>query len=119
MKSQIQMRDYKAVRPDKFFSSLASIMRDEEAKKKGITEEERALATLSETLGWKILSEYIDYLIDDLDNVNDQAIANGATFEEIGRNTLVVSLAKGVIKRIKDKVADAKEACEGKQEGME
>ena len=91
MKSQTQMRDYKAVRPDKFFSSLPSIMRDEEAKKKGITEEERALATLSETLGWKILSEYIDYLIDDLDNVNDQAIANGATFEEIGRNTLVVS----------------------------
>ena len=48
---QIQMRDYKAVRPDKFFPSLPSIMRNEEAKKKGITEEERALATLSETLG--------------------------------------------------------------------
>ena len=54
------MKDYKAVRPDRFFSSLPSIMRDEEAKKKGISEEERALATLSETLGWNYYRKIID-----------------------------------------------------------
>lgn len=111
-------KDYKAVRPDKYFSSLPSVIKDEEAKKKGTTEEERALMALSETFGWKILTEYIDRLVDDLDDVNNQAIANGATFEEIGRNTLVINLAKGVIKRIKDKVADAKEICE-EQSGKE
>jgi len=111
------MKDYKAVRPDKFFSSLPSVVKDEKAKKKGATEEERALMALSETMGWKILTEYIDRLVDDLDNVNNQAISSGATFEEIGRNTLVVNLAKGIIKKVKDKVADAKEICEEQPEG--
>jgi len=111
------MKDYQAVRPDKYFSSLPSVIKDEEAKKKGTTEEERALMALSETMGWKMLGEYIDRLVSDLDNVNDQAISSGATFEEIGRNTLVVNLAKGVIKRIKDKVSDAKEICEKQPEG--
>jgi len=110
-------RDNQAVRPDSYFSSLPNVIKDEEAKKKGTTEEERALMALSETMGWKILSEYIDRLVEDLDNVSGLAIADGATFEEIGRNTVVVNLAKGVIKRIKDKVADAKEICEAEPKG--
>lgn len=105
-------RDQQAIRPDTYFSNLPSVIKDEEAKKKGTTEEERALMALSETMGWQILIGYIDDLVADLDRVNDRAIANGATLEEIGQNTMVISLAKGVIKRIVDKVADAKEICE-------
>ncbi len=102
-------RDNQAIRPDSYFSSLPSVIKDEEAKKKGATEEERALMALSETMGWKILNEYIEHLVEDLDEVSGRSIADGATFEEIGRNTLVVNLAKGVIKRVRNKVADAKE----------
>jgi len=107
-------RDNQAVRPDSYFSSMPNVIKDEKAKKKGATKEERALMVLSETMGWKLLSEYIDRLVEDLDNVSGRAIADGATFEEIGRNTLVVNLAKGIIKRIRNKVTDAKEICEGK-----
>jgi len=112
-------RDSQAIRPDSYFSSMPSVIKDEEAKKKGTTEEERALMALSETMGWKILNEFIDHLVEDLDEVSSRAIAEGATFEEIGRNTLVVNLAKGIIKRVKDKVADAKEICEGEPKGGE
>jgi len=110
-------KDYQAVRPDKYFSSLPSVIKDEEAKKKGVTEEERALAALSESMGWNILTGYIDNLVDDLDDVSGRAISDGATFEEIGRNTLVINLAKGIIKKIMDKVTDAKEICEEQPKG--
>jgi len=36
----------------------------------------------------------------------------GQNFEEIGKNTIVANLAKGVIKRILNKVKDAREQVE-------
>jgi hypothetical protein len=86
--------------------------KDKEAEKIGASDEERALSTLSETKGWVVLEEFIQGLLKDLDSVNATAIASGATFEEIGKNTVVVNMAKEVINRIITKVTDAKEATE-------
>lgn len=100
-----------ATRPD-VFNNLASIKSHEEAEKKGLTEEEIHLSNLTEQKGWQILSETKDRLVRELDQVNEQAIQTGAPYEEIGRNTLVISLAKGIINRLWAQAQDAKEAYE-------
>lgn len=100
-----------ATRPE-VFSTLNSIKRVEEAVKKGASDEEIHLSNLTEQKGWQILTEVKDRLVDELDKVNEQAIQTGASYEEIGKNTLVISLAKGIINRLWNKAADAKEACE-------
>jgi hypothetical protein len=60
-----------------------------------------------------VLTETKNALVAELDSLNDNAISQGMTYEELGKNTVVISLARGIIKRLWDKVADAKEACEG------
>jgi hypothetical protein len=99
-----------AIKPDVVFPSLPTFVRDAEADKKGMAEEEILLAKMAEGKGWQILREFINSVVADLDEINESAIANGVNFEELGRNTLVISLTKGIIKRIVDKVEDAKEA---------
>ena len=101
-----------AIKPDKFFASMPSLADDTTIEKDGVTEEEKILAGLSESSGWKVLKEFIERVTDDLDNVNVVAISQGANFEEIGKNTVVVNLAKSVIEKIVNRIADAKEACE-------
>ena len=100
-----------ATRPE-VFNNLSSIKSHEEAEQKGITEEEIHLSNLTEQKGWQILSETKDRLIQELDQVNELAIEKGAPYEEIGRNTLVISVAKGIINRLWAKAQDAKEAYE-------
>ena len=89
-----------------------NIAKEEEIKTSGATDEEKALYSMSGSKGWTILKEYIDNQIEVLDNINEKAMEAGQNFEEIGKNTVVSNLAKAVIKRILNKVADAKEACE-------
>lgn len=105
-----------AIRPDKFFSSIPSFVDDTTIEQDGVTEEEKILAGLSESGGWKVLKEFIERVTSEMDNINILAISQGATFEEIGKNTMVISLAKGVIGKILKKVEDAKEACERPKE---
>jgi hypothetical protein len=105
------MRNSKAVKPD-FFNSLPTIIREREAKEIGASDEEKLLSSMSSSGGWRVLSDYIDNLIDDLDKGTETAMAQGLPFEEIGRNAVVINLAKGVILRIKQKVQDAKESVE-------
>lgn len=105
-----------ALRPDYFFKNIPTLVKDKEAESKGATDEERFLFALSETKGWTVLSEFIKRLSSDLDQVNKLAISQGAPLEEIGKNTIVVSLAQDVIGKILDKVEDAVEACHGEQQ---
>lgn len=79
---------------------------------KGATDEEKALYAMSKTAGWKILEDVAQRAMRELDNTNKEAIASGASLEEIGRNTVVVNLAQGVIEKLLNKVTDAVEACE-------
>ena len=110
------MRNNQAIKPDKIFFSLPSLVKQKLAEKKGVTDEEMALGAMSETSGWTVLKEIIDLAVKDLDKINEGAITSGAGFEEIGRNTVVINLAKGIIKQIVDKVLDAKEAYEQPKE---
>jgi hypothetical protein len=100
-----------ALKPDFFMAKMPSLVKDKEAEAKGATDEERSLYALSQTQGWKILREYIDNIVNDLDLINSVAIEKGATFDVIGQNAVVINLAKSLIKRIPQKVDDAKESC--------
>lgn len=99
-----------AIKPNYF--TIPSLQVDEEAKKRGITEEERQLHALSYTGGWKQLTDIKANILEELDQINEAAIARGASREEIGDNTIVISLVKGVIKQLWNKVEDAREAIE-------
>jgi len=105
-------RKGQALRPDFFISNMPHLVADKEAEKKGATEEERSLYSLSKSHGWKILAEYIDNILEDLDNYNGKAIEQGATFDVLGQNAVVINLTKSLIKRVLNKVDDAREACE-------
>lgn len=100
--------DKQAIKPS-FFDRLPTIVKDEELSKKGLTDEERKLYALSQHDGWRVLREYIDSLMGDLDNGTAQAMQQGQPFEEIGRNAVVINLAKGIVNRILQKVEDARE----------
>jgi hypothetical protein len=102
--------DNQSLKPS--FINLPSLVADKEAEKKGATDEERILYGGSKTAFWGVLKGIFEDAEKDLDNLNSVAIEKGAPFEEIGKNTVVVNLAKGIITRIKNKVEDAVEACE-------
>lgn len=101
-----------ALKPDFFLGGMPSIVKDAEAEKKGATEEERMLYVLGNSAGWKILNEYIDNLIGDLDLMNGKVIEGGASFDVIGQNAVVVNIARTLLKKVQAKVLDAKETCE-------
>jgi hypothetical protein len=97
-----------AIRPN--FFALPTFVRDEEAKKKGLTDEERILAAGAETDFWRTLKIRVDQVIAEMDQINEQAMTQGASLEEIGRNTVVTNLTKGTLKRIFNIVEDARDA---------
>lgn len=99
-----------AIRPEIF--NLQAFQKDERTDEEVLTDEEKTLAHGSRTAFWKILKRHIDNVIEELDQINEQAMASGLSLEEIGRNTIVVSQTKGVLRRIFNKVEDAKEAQE-------
>jgi hypothetical protein len=102
-----------ATRPDFFMQNLPEMLvKDAVASTKGASESERQLYALSQTSGWAVLKMFIGELKESLDLVNAKAIAQGAPFEEIGKNTVVVNMSKAVIDRILTKVSDATDACE-------
>jgi len=103
-----------AIRPD-FFAKLPSLAKDKEAEKKGASKEERQLYGLSSSAGWRVLKEFIDSLIEDLESLNSSAIASGATFEEIGKNALVIDMTKGILEKVVNKVEDARESIDEQQ----
>ena len=103
-----------AVKPE-FFKNLPSLNKEEIQTDGKPTDEERMLYGLSQTAGWAILTKYIEELLEDFETMNDTAIANGATYEDLGKNTLVISLSRGIIRSIINKVTDAKESCEREQ----
>ena len=100
-----------ALKPE-FFSTLPTIIKDKQAEKLGVTTEELQLHALSTSAGWKVLEQYIKDVLEDLDNITDQSMAQGLSLEDIGRNALVANLSKGLIKKIMAKVTDAREAVE-------
>lgn len=76
---------------------------------KTLTEEEQVLAAGSVNKFWAVLKKQFENSILTLEQVNEQAIANGLPLEEIGRNAIVLNQVKGVLRGIINKVDDAKE----------
>lgn len=99
-----------AIRPEIF--NLKAFQRDERTDEEVLTDEEKTLAHGSRTAFWRILKRHIDNVTEELDSMTMESVASGASLEEIGRNTVVVNLTKGVLRRIFEKVEDAKEAEE-------
>ncbi len=99
-----------AIRPD-FFNALPPV-EDKAVEGKGPTDDERLLYSLSKSGGWRVLSTYINDMVAVLDASTGSALEKGQTFEEIGRNAVVISLAKDIIRKITNRVEDAKEVCE-------
>ena len=54
--------------------------------------------------------EYTNDLKTTLDKILHTSMEGGASFEEIGQKTLVVTLAKSYLDQVIEKVEDAKEA---------
>lgn len=110
MSKQVSAKQ-QALRPG-FFQDLPTLVKEKQATARGITEEEKDLYSLSLHPGWRSLTEYINSLLKDLDQGTAVAMSQGLSFEEIGRNAVVIDLAKSLITKILNKVNDAKEASE-------
>lgn len=97
-----------AVKPDIF--SLPSLTVDKKVRS-SVTEEEQYYAALTHQQGWRQLEQLRDRVLEDLDNINELAITQGATKEQLGENVLVISTVKGIIRKMFNVVYDAKEVC--------
>jgi len=86
---------------------------DEEAS--GPTTEEKQLYAMSKSAGWKILRKIAEQAMVEMDNTTQDAIGSGASLEEIGRNTIVISLAKDTIRKLLNRVDDTVDACESNE----
>lgn len=104
------MKDTAALKPS-IFSTLPSLM-EEKASIDGSSPEELALHQLSLSEGWRVFKSFTEELLKDLELGTETAMAQGLPFEEIGRNAVVINLAKGIINRQLQKVQDAVEAIE-------
>jgi hypothetical protein len=104
-------KESKAIKPD-VFNRLPVFEEEEEKDISGLSEEEKVLASGAKTTFWKVLKEYIEEVVNNLDEVNEMAISQGADYEEIGKNAIVVSATKGIIKKIINKVEDSREESE-------
>lgn len=99
-----------ATRPD--FFNVPSLKVHEELDKKGVSDEEQAYYGMSQTKGWQQFTDLASKLMEELDQINDNGVATGMSYEELGKNTIVISLTKGIIKKLLNKVEDAREQCE-------
>lgn len=102
------MKDTAALRPT--IMNIPSFKKEETTE--SITDEEKFLAVLGNQKGWEILRDFAEQAMRELDAFNADAIAKGMSFEEIGKNTVIISLAKEVIHRIISRVEDAQSAVE-------
>ena len=106
----------KATRPDYFSGFKGSLTSEAELKDKGIDLQDQAIAGLANNKGWKILREYIESMITDLDVITKVQMSEGKDFEEIGRNAVVTQLTREFLQRITQKVDDATEAIEREED---
>ena len=90
-------------------------MKEKEQDKELLTEEEKILAQGANTKFWQTLKIHFDKCIEELDDFNSEAMGQGASLEDIGRNTIVINLTKGVLRRVINKVTDSKEAIEANE----
>lgn len=104
------MGDTQAIKPD--FNIPTYIESKKELDVETLTEDERILGTGGDQKFWLTLRKHIENELIEIDKIGEAAIANGASLEEIGRNTIVISYVKGIVNKIFNVVEDAREAVE-------
>jgi len=110
------MGDKGALRPE-IFNIKGFISQDK--KDDEFSVEEKILAAGAEQIFWKTLKKHFDNSVQQLEQINESAIAGGMPLEEIGRNALVISQVKGVLRKIVNVVEDAHEAIFTKEASSE
>jgi len=105
------VKDKGALRPEIF--NIKGFI-NQERKDDEATVEEKILSAGADQIFWQTLKKYFDNSIQQLEQINESAIAGGMPLEEIGRNALVISQVKGVLRKIMNVVEDAKEAINGR-----
>jgi hypothetical protein len=103
------MTDTSAIKPS---FNIKAFVAEEKIKNRPLTEEEKELYSLTSHNGWIQFSRYVDQVLKELDETTDTTIASGVPFEEIGRNVVVINLAKDIIKRVMNHVNDARDCVQ-------
>ena len=93
-----------------YFNEFENVKALQESK--GKDPDQQTLASLSNHSGWKVLKAYIERIMEELDNLTKTQMANGVSFEEIGRSTVVKEITKDALRRIIIRVQDAEESGE-------
>lgn len=96
-----------ALRPE-MFTIPAMLQQPKDIEE--LTVEEQIVAAGYETRFWKILKGHFDREMEKLEQLQENAMISGLSEQEIGRNTIIISLTKGVLQRVMSVVKDAKEA---------
>lgn len=78
--------------------------------------EQQALSEMSDTKGWKILNKILDEIIESIDDSVKNQMAAQASFEDIGKTSVIREITKDVIRTVRNKVNDARDAVEGRRE---
>jgi len=101
--------DQQAIRPD-FIDFRKIIEKTKPQPKEPELIEEKQLSQLANSDGWLVLKKYINELQIDLANINKSMMERGASFDEIGKNAVIVQLANELLTKVIQKVEDANEA---------
>src|SRR3990167_3232853 len=101
-----------AIKPNFLINQLPSLQPVKDEEEGGPTDEETKLYSLAKSGGWKILEEYFDNLTEELNQDSEKGMEAGLSFEELGKNTVVVTMTRSIIKKVLDRVQDAVDACE-------
>lgn len=101
-------KDEQAIKP--VFNIASYIKEQPKTDVEELLEDEKTLGYGAKQKFWKVLKTHIENEIELIDKIAESAIESGAPMEEIGRNTIVVSQVKGVLKRIFNVVDDAYES---------
>lgn len=105
-------KDQQALKPSTFISKLPTFIKEKDATSDSVAQEEKQLAGMSRTAGWRVLKEYIGELERGMEALSDNAIATGISREQIGENTIIISQVKQVLSKVLNRVADAREASD-------
>lgn len=103
-----------AVKPDVFlsFHDIGMDKRTPEEKRKDLDPKDLALSAMVSHDGWPVLNEFIEDLKSQMDDLIAASIANGSSFEDVGRLTVVANLAKEKLYAVQKRVLDAREVAE-------
>ena len=106
------MADSKAIKPDVFQSFTDIDKRPVSEKRAELEDDDIALSSLASHAGWTVLNDYIEHLKEEMDALITATIANGNSFEDVGRLTVVANLAKEKLYAIQKRVEDARDIGE-------